>query len=275
MIEFKNKDYLYVHYIEDWTKPFYVGIGKNYRATCFSRRGRYWENYVKKHGTPKVKIIQYFDNAEQSKIAEKALIGFFGRRINQTGSLVNFSLGGDGIAGRLGILHPMYGKPMSKESKLKSSNKLKGLLVGERNGMYGKFGALNPFYGKKHTEENKEFQRLLKIGTAKGKDNPFYGKKHTEETRLLLSEKKKGSSMSEDIRKKVSETLKKVRQANPEKWAAIDPIHFGRSILLFDTVTGVYYYSYDDAKKYYPYSRHILKKMIDGIIPNKTNLTLA
>jgi hypothetical protein len=275
MIEFKDKNYLYVHYIDNWTKPFYVGIGKNYRCTAFSHRGKYWNNIVKKYGLPKVKIIQYFETADDSKIAEKALIGFFGRRFNNSGILVNITLGGDGYLGRKGEEHPMYGKPMSKEAKEKASNKLKGMLVGEKNGMFGRSGELNPFYGKKHTEEHKQRQRETKKGIYNGEKNPFFGKTHSVETKKYLSEKMIGKSMSEETRKKVSETLKMIRKNNPERWGEIDPINFNKSILLLDQATGVYYYSYTDAEKYYKYHRKLLKKMTDGIVPNKTNLIRA
>lgn len=271
MIEFKDKDYLYVHYIDNWTKPFYVGIGKNYRCTAFSNRGKYWDNIVKKYGLPKVKIIQYFDKNEDSKIAEKALIGFFGRRFNGSGILTNMTLGGDGYLGRKGELHPMYGKPMTKEAKEKASKKLKGMFAGEKNAMFGKYKELNPFYGKKHSEETKKIQQEIKKGKYDGKKNPFYGKTHSVEMRKHLSEKRKGTSMNEETRKKVSETLKIIRKNNPEKWK-INPINFHKSILLLDQCTGVYYYSYTDAEKYHKYHRKLLRKMTEGVVPNKTNL---
>jgi group I intron endonuclease len=257
-----GKNYLYVHYIEDWTKPFYIGIGRKYRCFDFNTRNKYWKNYIKKHGTPNVKIISYYENYEDSKIAEKALIGFFGRRIAGNGSLLNITEGGDGTCGRIGELHPMYGKMHSKETKAKISSAVKGRNIGSKNPMYQKYGELNPFYGKRHTKEQKEYQSQLKKAMYTGIGNPFYGKRHSEETKEKISAAKVGISMNDSVKNKIAETLKIKRQNNPELWGFDKPWDWKASIILLDISTGVFYYSYRDAAKYYSFDRKYLRKLV-------------
>lgn len=91
--------------------------------------------------------------------------------------------------GRKGVLHPLYGKSPSKETRKLLSESHKGLLVGEKNPNYGKFGELNPFYGRKHTEKTKQLisqknsnpsketrKKMSSWPRLSGKNHPLYGK---------------------------------------------------------------------------------------------------
>ena len=85
--------------------------------------------------------------------------------------------------------NPMYGKKWSDEEKRIFSEKIKGLMVGEKNPMYGK---KSPFKGKHHTEENKKiFSKLAKERFKDCKNHPMYGKHLTKEQREKMSESKK------------------------------------------------------------------------------------
>jgi hypothetical protein len=72
---------------------------------------------------------------------------------------------------------------------------------GKNNGMYGKVGKLHPGYGKKRTIESRKKMSIAQIGKKlseetkqklreinRGAGNGFYGKKHTEETKQKLRE---------------------------------------------------------------------------------------
>lgn len=71
--------------------------------------------------------------------------------------------------------HPLFGKHHSDETKEKISNSLKGKMTGENNS----------FYGKHHSEESKEKNRLAHLGT-----------KITEETKKKMSESNRGKNSS-------------------------------------------------------------------------------
>ena len=106
---------------------------------------------------------------------------------------------------RSGILHPMYGKHHSEETKKKMSNK-------RQPGMTGAY-----WYGKSIPEETRRKISKTKksLKQSSGVNNPMYGKHHTEETRRTISEKNKGKvsarkgvTLSKETKKKLSESLK-------------------------------------------------------------------
>lgn len=71
------------------------------------------------------------------------------------------------------------------------SKKMRGLLIGEKNGMFG----------KTHSDEVKELLSTY--------HSPFKGKKHTKKTKEKISKAKKGKKASEKTRKKMSEAQKR------------------------------------------------------------------
>jgi hypothetical protein len=90
--------------------------------------------------------------------------------------------------------------PISEETR----KKLSDAMLGENNPMYGKSGSQNPFYGKKHTQESKlkmsEKQKLRtlsdetkkKISQSLVGNKRRLGTKASDETRRKLSEAGKG-----------------------------------------------------------------------------------
>jgi hypothetical protein len=94
----ENKtQYLYRHIRPDTNEVFYVGIGKtgSNRATESRRRTDLWAKVVtKNNGEYKVDII--FENLtmEEASIKEKEFITLYGKKIDNTGTLVNFQNGG-------------------------------------------------------------------------------------------------------------------------------------------------------------------------------------
>jgi hypothetical protein len=130
--------YVYTHLNPQTKEVFYVGIGKGNRAwNQWAGRNKFWENYVNKHGF-EVEIIAENLTRNQAGKIEIELIAHLGRRqIDEGGTLVNRSSGGDGGSG--GYTHTeewkrqhserqigKKKKPLSKEAKEKISKALKG-----------------------------------------------------------------------------------------------------------------------------------------------------
>jgi hypothetical protein len=130
--------YVYTHLNPQTKEVFYVGIGKGNRAwNKGAGRNKFWENYVNKHGF-EVEIIAENITRNQAGKIEIELIAHLGRRqIEEGGTLVNRSLGGDGGSG--GYTHTeewkrhqsekrlgKKKKPLSQEAKEKLSKALTG-----------------------------------------------------------------------------------------------------------------------------------------------------
>ena len=130
--------YVYTHLNPQTKEIFYVGIGKGNRAwNQWAGRNKFWENYVNKYGFEVEIVAENITRNKAGKI-EIELIAHLGRRqIEEGGTLVNRSLGGDG--GSVGYTHTeeykqklskerkgIIKKPLSKEAKDKLSKALTG-----------------------------------------------------------------------------------------------------------------------------------------------------
>jgi hypothetical protein len=96
--------YVYTHLNPTTKEVFYVGIGKGNRAwNQWAGRNKFWENYVNKYGFEVELIAENLTRKQAGKI-EMELIAHLGRRqIDEGGTLVNRSTGGDG--GSVGYTH--------------------------------------------------------------------------------------------------------------------------------------------------------------------------
>jgi hypothetical protein len=116
-----KKYYLYVHYRIDKMEPFYIGIGTSnkkddyYRATCFKKRSGFWKRVCNKTKYD-VMIINESDNKQDILDKEINYIKIFGKRIDKTGTLVNFTDGGEGIRGYNNHTMTLEGKAKIAES---------------------------------------------------------------------------------------------------------------------------------------------------------------
>lgn len=90
--------YLYQHIRNDNGDVFYVGIGDKYRPNEKSSRNKFWNNIVSKTEYT-VEIVRSFDSWNDACDWERFFIGIYGRRIDNTGTLVNLTYGGDGTSG--------------------------------------------------------------------------------------------------------------------------------------------------------------------------------
>jgi hypothetical protein len=95
-----DQHYVYTHLNPTTKEVFYVGIGKGNRAwNQWAGRNKFWENYVNKHGF-EVELIAENLTRKQAETIEIQLIAELGRRqIDEGGTLVNRSIGGEGNVG--------------------------------------------------------------------------------------------------------------------------------------------------------------------------------
>jgi hypothetical protein len=114
--------YVYTHLNPQSKEIFYVGIGKGNRAwNKGAGRNKFWENYVNKYGF-EVEIVAENLTRNQAGKIEIELIAHLGRRqIEEGGTLVNRSLGGDGGSG--GYTHTEEWKRQHSERQLGKKKK--------------------------------------------------------------------------------------------------------------------------------------------------------
>lgn len=136
-----NNYYIYFHINPIDESVFYVGKGKNSRATSKYRRSSRWNNYINKYGYD-IEIKEMALTEIQAFEREVFWIKKLGRLDLNEGKLINMNdggLGGNNNAGRkfsdewienmrlaqIGKKRPNT-PPRSEESKLKTSQSLKG-----------------------------------------------------------------------------------------------------------------------------------------------------
>lgn len=166
-----NKYFLYRHIRKDKNEVFYIGVGTKYydkrcknsnvyrRAFLKSIRNPFWKNITNKTDY-EVEILYESDSYMFIEEKEKEFIQLYGRRENNTGTLVNMTGGGKGQK----LVHK---KKHSYDTRLKMSVSAKGRVF---------------------SEEHREKLRQAKLR------NPvryWKGKQFSEEHKNKLSEKKK------------------------------------------------------------------------------------
>lgn len=120
------------------------------------------------------RIIKEGISESEAFILEIELIKKYGKRIDNSGNLVNITDGGEGISG---FKH-------SNESKELMSIKHKELI--KLNG--------GNFKGRKHNRETKQRMSIIQKKICKTRINSMQGKHHSEETKRKISEKQKGKT---------------------------------------------------------------------------------
>ena len=155
----KNRDfYVYKHIRLDNNTCFYVGKGKGKRAYK-PKRNKFYNNVRNSCGCKVVIIKNNLTEEEAFNLETEVIEDYvfvFGYGINIEGYrdfsnnyLTNFTWGGEGASGRhhseeskLKTSESMKGKNKgkhhSKEYKKNMSESMKGKMVGEKNGMWGK-----------------------------------------------------------------------------------------------------------------------------------------
>jgi len=199
---------LYRHIRLDKNQPFYIGIGKTEkRAYEKIKRNQFWHNIVAKTDY-EIEIL--FDNLtwDEAGEKEKEFIKLYGKRDDNTGTLVNITDGGGGI---LGVRHNEESKKKISESSKNRIRKPVSIETKEkiRKTLTGRIGSNKRF---KHSEETKLKLRLFnigKIGPNKGKPMSDEAKKKMIASKTGKPSLKKGTKLSVEIKNKVSEGLKR------------------------------------------------------------------
>ncbi len=90
--------YVYTHYYSELDVPFYVGKGHGKRAHDLQGRSALWRRVAAKYG---LRVVIVSDSLTESEAfaLEVELISKYGRRDIGTGTLVNFTGGGEGTSG--------------------------------------------------------------------------------------------------------------------------------------------------------------------------------
>lgn len=97
-----KKYYLYVHYRQDKSEAFYIGIGTKYRtkdydrALCYKKRSAFWKKVANK-SRYNIMIISESDNKEEIINQEINYIALLGKKKDKKGTLVNITDGGEGM----------------------------------------------------------------------------------------------------------------------------------------------------------------------------------
>ena len=162
MNENENREfYVYVHIRLDNNTVFYVGKGHGNRAYNLSRgKGTHHDNICKACGCKAVIIKDNLTESQAFRLESKMIKYYvitlgYGipidgyRDFSNNKYLTNFTWGGEGASGRhhseeskLKTSESMKGKNKgkhhSKEYKKNMSESMKGKMVGEKNGMWGK-----------------------------------------------------------------------------------------------------------------------------------------
>jgi hypothetical protein len=254
---------LYFHRNKDTEEVFYVGIGALKRSWDFSGRNFLWKSYVSKHGNPIVEIYKSNLTFLEAQYLECYFILQNGRKINNTGVLVNLSAGGEGARGAI----------RTKESINKRIETIK------RNGKPVKKGKDHKNFGRvideewrRKLSESGKKRRLTqehkdKIGEAGKK------RKLSSIQKEALLNANKGKVHTAEHNKKIGEMAKQI-WADPvykEKMRvkALGKIRNAKKVI--NTKTGVIYNSCKDAAELTGVGASYLRAMLGGHFNNKTD----
>lgn len=217
-------DYPDVLDINIFKKPIYVGKGKLDRSDShwnLVKKGKKLKNSMLDSQLTKIKnsgcrpiiikIRECMSDAD-AKLLESELISLIGRRIKNSGPLLNISDGGDGGITWEGE-HPAKGKTLEELYGLDKSNSLRRILsesasqrIGNKNPMYGRTGIDSPLYGvKKDSEFGAKISNSLKL---------FYSQCDPEYINEIVNRLNSArSEISEDLKSvwysKISNSMKK------------------------------------------------------------------
>jgi group I intron endonuclease len=179
---------------------FYVG--KDVRnLNCYLGSGKLLKSAIKKYGKNNFvkEILEICDNLTDLEEREK----FWIKELDSINNGYNLTEGGTG------------GDTFTNNSnKEEIRNKLKKRIVSEEVKMIRlnnlipfQYGENHPNFGKKQSQETKE-KRLISF-QKKGFKSPMEGKNHTEETKQKIREKKIGTILSEETKKKMRNSSNK------------------------------------------------------------------
>lgn len=191
-----NLNYLYRHIRPDKNEVFYIGIGKENTKRAWETRHRtkWWHKIVDKNkGIYEVEIMLTNLTEEQANEKEVEFISIYGRKKDNSGTLVNLQKGGKGF----------NEWKMSEEQRKELVSSLKG---NKRS------------LGYRHSKESK-----LKMSAKGMKNKNNLGNKATEETKKRMSESHKGNTSTKGmvwINNGIKRALRFIKPTDnlPEGW---------------------------------------------------------
>ena len=225
--------YVYRHVRLDKNEVFYVGISllddpKYKRAySRADRRNQHWKSIIN-NTQYRVDITMENLSTEETYEKEKEFIALYGRKDLGTGTLVNFTDGGEGMLGyrhteeykmaaserMKGENNPNFGKTPSQETIEKHRLSRAGYVTTDETKekiRQSKLGDKNPNWGKLPSDETRERMRIAQTGRKHSEEslikmsvkqlgelNHNYGKKASCELRAKLSAIRKGTKMGAD-----------------------------------------------------------------------------
>jgi hypothetical protein len=192
--------YTYLWLREDGT-PYYVGKGV---WNCHPERA------YRRGCPPHDRIItQDHESEDDAFYAEMFLIGFYGRKNIGTGCLINLTDGGEGTRGA--VCSEEKKRLLSEQRKGKPNLKLRGRKRSdELRSKLSEYRKLNPIKG---------YDPIIHSERMSGSGNPWFGKKRefNDEWRKKLSDGRRAHIVSEETRKKMSESARKRWQADSKQ----------------------------------------------------------
>jgi len=167
------RHYIYIHFRESDSVPFYVGKGTIHKRTkdkfaraCEPHNNYHWQNTVNKHGIV-IHLVLSCKTDKEAQLQEIKLIKEIGRYDLGTGPLVNKTNGGDGICG-LVISDELRKKRSLAAQGPRSQEWINSVRLARKNG--GNGGVV------KHGDKLPETW-VANLAAAKvGNKNPMYGK---------------------------------------------------------------------------------------------------
>jgi hypothetical protein len=165
---------VYRHIRLDKTQPFYIGIGADEeRAYCKKQRNAHWHNIAK--AGYEVEILFTDLNWEQACEKEREFIKLYGRRDLGTGTLVNWTDGGEGKTNpvvseetRRRLSVALKGKAVPEERKIRLSHTHKNLPKEVRDRMNAALirGESHHWTGKNKGADNANAKIVLDTATG-------------------------------------------------------------------------------------------------------------
>lgn len=284
---------LYRHIRPDTDEVFYIGIGNYKRSTEFKKgRNKHWKNvYDLNNKSIIVEELLTDMTWEQACEKEKWWIALYGRRDKGKGTLVNMTDGGEGGYGRMKTsetikkfretmstkVHPMKGKTHTAEARAKIAEGAHNKIwtqeaidkVREKNKLWERTPEMverriSKIRGVKWSQERKD--------SFKEKINQHPKWIASAELRAHISARLMGHTVSEESRRKMSESQKGKKQS-AETIEKRRKVATGKNIKgkkVINTLTGEVYISAAIALKLSGQSFNSFYRRLSGKVVDNT-----